>query len=163
MPIFLQNYNHAPARITVLTFSVLVKLFQRKEKHHCCFKGKTVCYPFRLLGRKQIWIFEHERYHSEKVLNEREHKLANENAILTLNTLVQQDCNEMIMWLLCWLRRESRLSQVELTYITSHFFAIQWPKKPTKSIISPHENFMSTQQISKGKCQYCQYSKRPPD
>lgn len=100
MPIFLQNYNYVLVRITILTFSVLVKPFHRKEKHHCCFKEKTVCYSFRLLGRKQIGIFQHERNHSEKVLNEREYKLANENAILTLNTLVQQDCNEMIMWLL---------------------------------------------------------------
>lgn len=71
--------------------------------YYCCVQEKRVS-PLRRplpLGRKQIWRFQLERYCSGKVVNDREYKVADENAISTLNiALLQQDYNEMIKWLL---------------------------------------------------------------
>lgn len=56
----------------------------------------------------------HESYHSEKVLNKREYKFAKETAILTLSTMVQHDCNEMIMWLLTGERKQIESGRTDI-------------------------------------------------
>lgn len=82
--------------------------------------------------------FQLERYCSGKVGNDREYKAADENAISTLNiALLQQDCNEMIKWLLAEGRQRIESSRKDKREQSFLCYSKVWKK--TNSIF-PHMN-----------------------